>query len=101
MPYNKNDLRVIGECLRAAVEGPFFEEWEFQTLFGLTRREVAAIAAAWPNVDLNDETAQIAATNAMVNLLGYPHGQDEEWSHYISAPPEEVRRILDRAKQSL
>ena len=38
------DSRVIGECLRAAVNGPFFPDWEFSTLFGLTRDEVRAVA---------------------------------------------------------
>ena len=25
--------RIIGECLRAASEGPFFPDWEFHILF--------------------------------------------------------------------
>jgi hypothetical protein len=28
-------VRIVGECLRASVDGPYFEDWEFHTLFGL------------------------------------------------------------------
>ena len=101
MTFNEDEVHVIGQVLRAAVEGPFFEDWEFHTLFGLTRDEAAAVAAAWPNVDLRDGTVQLAITNSMVNLLGYPHEDDEAWRRYITVPREEVRRILDRQAAAL
>ena len=70
------DKALVGQALRAAVDGPFFPEWEFHTLFGLTRSEIRAIADAWPNVDLTSSDVALAANNALNNLLGYPHGQD-------------------------
>lgn len=39
----QEDRKIIGDCLRATVEGPFFPEWEFHILFGLTRAEVARV----------------------------------------------------------
>jgi len=68
-----NERRVVFECLRAAVDGPFFPDWEFHTLFGLHRQEVARIVAALPNIDDSDESVSLAINNAMGNLLGYPH----------------------------
>src|ERR1700746_3012128 len=77
--------RLVGQALRAAVDGPFFPEWEFHTLFGLTRSEVRAVADAWPNVRLTSADVALAVNNSLNNLLGYPHGQDSVWSQWISA----------------
>jgi len=91
------DKAVVGQALRAAVDGPFFPEWEFHTLFGLARSEVRAVADAWPNVDSTDANVALAINNSLVNLVGYPHGQDSAWSQWISVEPpklEELRRRL-------
>lgn len=32
---------IVRRSLTAAVEGPYFPDWEFQTLFGVTRAGVA------------------------------------------------------------
>jgi hypothetical protein len=42
------DKEILGQALRASVDGPFFPDWEFHILFGLERSEVRAIAATWP-----------------------------------------------------
>jgi hypothetical protein len=49
MRISDEDAKIIGQCLRAASDGPFFPDWEFHTLFGLEREEVAAVAASWPS----------------------------------------------------
>ncbi|WP_205526014.1 hypothetical protein [Pyxidicoccus trucidator] len=91
-----NDEKVIGECLRAAVEGPFFPDWEFHALFGLERKEVAVVLASWP--EFHDvKTQRLAVNNALVNLLWYPSkAPDTAWHEYISVSPAEVRAIYER-----
>jgi hypothetical protein len=64
---------VIGRCLDAWANGPFIEDWEFQTVTGLERDEVSAIAKNWPNQD--DPNVDQAVLASMGNLLGYPHGR--------------------------
>jgi hypothetical protein len=100
MSYSDEETRVIGECLRAAAEGPFFDDEEYHALFGLTREEVARVATQWPHVSMEDETVQLAVANAMVNLVGYPHGEEAAWSRYISVPRDEVDRIASKSKSS-
>ncbi|MGW2394990.1 hypothetical protein ACWCYY_00380 [Kitasatospora sp. NPDC001664] len=80
------ELRTVQECLDAAVHGPFFEEWEFQTLTGRTREEIAAVAEAWPG-----EVDEEAVRSVLANLVCYPHGVP--WGRHISTPREEVRRL--------
>ncbi len=46
MPLTDLDERerdVVRQCLKAAVESPFFPEWEFGTIFGLERDDVRRV----------------------------------------------------------
>jgi hypothetical protein len=98
------DRAVIGQALRAAADGPFFPEMEFHTLFGLARSEVRTVADTWPNVDSSDADVALAVNNSLTNLIGYPHGQDFEWSQWISVKPPELeelrRRVTGQPSQS-
>lgn len=96
---SEDEKRVILECLKAAAEGPFFPDWEFHTLFGLERNEMAEIVAAWPRIDWSLEKVIVAMNNSMNNLLGYPHGCEEEWARYISVTAEEVARVFSKWRQ--
>lgn len=96
---NKHETQVVLECLKATTQGPFFPDWEFSTLFGLSREEVAEVAAAWPNVDQDSKTVVVAINNSLNNLLGYPHGCQEVWDDYISVPPEELGAMYARWRQ--
>ena len=93
---NAAEQLTVRECLAAAANGPFFPDWEFQTLFGVERSEVRSILDAWPNLDETNENVLLAINNSMNHLLGYPHGREREWSQYISARPEDVARILQK-----
>src|SRR5262245_15865777 len=68
--FSDREIAAIGASLRAAAEGPFFPDWEFELLFGLRREEVAVIAGNWPFVDQGDKSVRLAINNALNNLLG-------------------------------
>ncbi|QQR88712.1 MAG: hypothetical protein IPJ88_10735 [Myxococcales bacterium] len=91
---SEKDIEIIGQCLVASVNGPFFPDWEFATLFGLEREEVGTVMRTWPNVLDDDNSALLAVKNALGNLVGYPHG--EELSQFVSATPEQLLEILKR-----
>ncbi|MDY7096247.1 MAG: hypothetical protein SX243_25000 [Acidobacteriota bacterium] len=78
----------------AVVKGPFFPGWEFDTLFGFTRAEIAELVAAWPEVDFDDEEVRRAISVALVQLTGYPHGEEEAWHRFISVSPSAVEALL-------
>jgi hypothetical protein len=98
---NEKEREVVRECLQAAVEGPFFPDWEFHTLFGLEREEVKTVLKSWPKLNEADETVQLAINNSLNNLLGYPHGCEEEWPQFISVSGSEVARILNKLSGKL
>ena len=89
------DKALVGQALRAAADGPFFPDWEFHTLFGLTRSEVRAVADLWPNVDFRSENVHLAVNNSLNNLWGYPHGQESVWSQWLSVDRSKLRELLD------
>ncbi len=97
MDGEEGDTDVIGQCLRAAVEGPFFPDWEFPILFGFDRDEVRRIAERWPSWD--DQVEQARAVDAALNnLLSYPHDRWDIWHEYIVPVPSEVARVYAKRR---
>jgi hypothetical protein len=100
---NADEVKVVGECLHAAAYGPFFPDWEFQALFGLSREEMQVVADRFPDVDEHDDDPGegndqwLAINNSFTNLMGYPHGATTStWSSYISISQSELRPLFDR-----
>lgn len=89
------DVEVVRQCLGAAVSGPFFPDWEFSTLFGLERDDVAEVLKRWPDA-ANPEAQDAAVTNTLNYLLGYPHRQERVWAEFIAVPKKEVAAVLGR-----
>ena len=97
----QSEREIVRQCLNAAVNGPFFPEWEFHTLFGLERSEVKAVLRAWPKLVETKEEVQVAINNTLNNLLGYPHGCEKEWPHFISVSSNEVKRVFNKWRESV
>jgi hypothetical protein len=97
---DERERAVVRECLRAAVDGPFFPEWEFATIFGLGRNEVRKVLESWPQLDESDENVAIAINNTLNNFLGYPLGEDQAaWPQFISVSRAELMAIFDKWKR--
>ncbi len=92
----QDDDRVIGECLRAAADGPFFAEADFEVLFGLNRETVRSFAAVWPHHPGITEELLTAVNASLHNLLALPPGQDELWPRHISVGPGQLQEIYAR-----
>jgi hypothetical protein len=79
--------------LKAAAAGPFFPDWEFQTLFGIERQVLAEVANRWPDVDPAKDV-ELAVVGSMNHLLGYPHGYSLEG--LVGHGPEAIRAVLGK-----
>jgi hypothetical protein len=90
------EKQVVFDCMRAAVEGPFFPDWEFHSLFGMDRSTLGEILTKWPNLDDNDNQVSLAINNSFANLLGYPHQQESAWKEFIKVSQLEVDRIFGK-----
>src|SRR5262245_24333803 len=93
---SESEMQVIGDCLRAAADGPFFPDWEFSTIFGLERAEVKSIAAEWPRVAEDDEDVIRAVQNSLNNLLGYPHGMKAALREWVPGAPSAIRQVFEK-----
>ncbi|MBK9944622.1 MAG: hypothetical protein IPP13_23750 [Kouleothrix sp.] len=88
-------FRIFHEALAAAARGPFFPDWEFHTLFGLERSEVEQIAFNFAESTEIDGAVRLAINGAMNNLLGYPHGCDNQWHDWLSVTRHELSEIYE------
>jgi hypothetical protein len=104
-PLSDDDRAIIKGCLNATVNGPFFPEWEFHALFGLTRSEVEIVLTKWPHLpeetppgyDSAADFQAVAINNAMNNLLGYPHGvRGDAFVREVGASEPQVAATLTR-----
>jgi len=93
---SERDIEILHAALGAAVDGPFFPDWEFPTLMGVTRAESRAVLEAWPAVAPDPVTVDVAVSNAVANLRGYPHRAWDTWASYSDASPEELRSVARR-----
>jgi hypothetical protein len=89
------EVEIVQQCLSAAVDGPFFPDWEFAALIGLDRDGVATVLTAWPASD-DADAQEVAVNNVLNNLLCYPHHRWEAWPQYIIATPADVAAVLAR-----
>ena len=92
----QRDRQTVTECLRAAEREEFFPEWEFKTLFGISREQLVAVREKWPNLEISHPDAGAAVIGALNHLLGYPRAQDAQWNQYISVKPDAIKLTLDK-----
>jgi len=88
------ERQAVCNALRAAVEGDFFPEWEFSILIGATREEVRGILSSWPHQPVDDEVFSSAIMGVLGNLVGYPHGREDELARYVAGGKTELKRII-------
>lgn len=83
----------------AAYRGDFFPDWEFPVLFGVERAVLGRVIELWPRFDEFSQDMCLAIHNSLGNLVGYPHGNEKEWSRYISVGPDGVMGALRKLKR--
>jgi hypothetical protein len=95
---SKRDSEVVAQALRAAADGPFFPDWEFHTLFGLTRDQVRRISEEWPLPSGSPDDVVLAVNNSMNMLLGYPHRKHDLWAEWISVDRYALNELFSRIR---
>lgn len=92
-------IDTVKRALRATVEGSFFPDWEFETLIGVDRDTVKNVYESFPRQTVGPEEFYCAVFGSMSNLLGYPHGKDEELTAYVPEGARAIRSTLDRLNE--
>lgn len=92
---------IVHQCMRICAERrDMFPDWEFQTIFGVTRDEMACLVSHWPDIDERVDKVRHAINNAMNNMLGYPHGHHEDWDRHFPFGPRELFETFSAWKGS-
>lgn len=90
------EVAIVRNSLRAAIEGPFFPDWEFETLIGVDRATVRSVYNAWPSQTVSRDEFSCAVVGSMNNLLAYPHGFDIEIETYVPGGKPAIKATLDQ-----
>lgn len=90
----ERELNIVARSLRAAADGDFFPDWEFETLIGATRKKVRSEADAWLGSATRPPELRELASSVISNLLGYPHDLHSELEALIGADSNELNALL-------
>ncbi len=93
---SNSDRDLIRRSLAACADGPFFDDWEFNTLFGLTRSEFREAARRWTEQGRIDQQVELAVHNALNTLRGYPHGMDSKLQEDFGVSSLQLDEVLSR-----
>ncbi len=89
-----DEVEVISRCLRAAAEGPFFEDDELDTLFAQDRAGMRILAAMWSRMNLAAPDLHRAVVSIMEMLLERQPRFPDAWDEGVGTNPERVRVAL-------
>jgi hypothetical protein len=91
---SSNEIETIRRALKATIEGSFFPDWEFETLIGVNRDTVRQVYEAWPYQTVDKDEFSCAVIGSMNNLVGYPHGKEDELSTYVPEGRAAIKAAL-------
>jgi|GEM_PF-3066529 len=94
---NEYEKILVGKSLKAIVSGPYIEnDDEFECLMHKTRKEVDEIELNWPRTNPNDLDALRTIKLCLLNLLGYPHGEEEALLKFLRCDEAELENLLSK-----
>jgi hypothetical protein len=64
------------------------------TAAAVTRVDVAGVLRRWPRVDDTDGVVRLAINNALVNLLGYPHGRAAQLERELGVTTARLEEVF-------
>ena len=93
---SNREAEIVRCSLRAAVEGTFFPDWEFELLMGISREKMQRVYDTWTQQSVSHDELCLAFFNSMTNLIGYPPGQERELELYVAGGASSIAEVLHR-----
>jgi hypothetical protein len=91
----EDEASLVLSAFHAARDGPFFPDWEFQTLMGFDRSDLGRLIDEWPR-PADPDALDRAVNNVLNMLLGYPHHKWESWRDFSPASPRDLAVLLTK-----
>jgi hypothetical protein len=90
------EKEIVLQCMKAIVDGPEIEDWEFQTRLGIVRPTLRRIISLWPEIDdSSDDSDEFLAINNCLNEVC--HGVNisaTEWQEWFAQPKDEIKQTF-------
>lgn len=86
---------VLGRCLSAAADGPFFSDAELESLFGRSRESMQVIAGMWPRMNLAAPDLRELLTRTVEELTRRADSTPRPWDEWIGASPEKIETAVE------
>jgi hypothetical protein len=94
-------VELVSRCLRAAAQGPFFEDHELDTLFAQDRAGLQILAATWPRMNLAAPDLRRTVVSVMEMLLERRPRFQGAWDELVASDPDETREALDVFRRAM
>src|SRR5688572_25225050 len=94
LSLSERERNIVANSLRAAADGAFFPDWEFETLIGATRSKIRSEADAWRSSTDGSPQMTDLALSVISNLLGYPHDLQGDLEAAIGANSKELDALM-------
>jgi hypothetical protein len=88
-------VEVLGRCLLAAANGPFFTEDELRARFGRGQESMRVVAGMWPRMNLAAPELRELLTHLTAELTKQAEGRPDAWKEWIDAPTERVEAAAE------
>jgi hypothetical protein len=87
------ELDTVRRCVIAILEGPFIDDWEFQTRLGVDRAALSTILTAQAFLDnrSKDSIVQMAIHNCMNEVSNGVSISPAEWDRWFVVSRQEVQ----------
>jgi hypothetical protein len=86
---------VLGRCLVAAAQGPFFTDAELRSLFGRSRKSMQVVAGLWPRMNLAAPDLRELLAAVVRELARRVDAGSPDWSRWIGASREKLEAAVE------
>ena len=90
---DEEEQGIIRGCLVALLDGPFIDDWEFQTRLGFDRSSLRAILSArYLDYRSEDPEIQLTINNCMNEVVNGLNISPSQWERWLTVPRQDVQR---------
>jgi hypothetical protein len=86
---------MLGRCLVAAADGPFFTDSELGALFGRSRESMQVVAGMWPRMNLAAPELRELLARIVRELTRRRQPGSDSWDEWIGASPEKLEAAVE------
>jgi hypothetical protein len=88
-------IELLGKCLSAAAQGPFFTDAELKALLGRSRESMLVVAGMWPRMNLAAPDLRELIDRIVRELTLREDVDSARWREWLAASPEKLEAAAE------